>query len=353
MSLPILKFKVHVQNKGWMGEYEGGQTGGTTGESLRLEAIAITIDSDLDLGVEYCGHIENKGWSEYVANGEVCGSEGEGLRLEAVKIRLTGSDASKYNVYYRGHVQNIGFMAWTKNDTEAGTEGGGLRMEAISIRLVPSNVDMNIDTAESFMKKEAVVESVSASNDLSINEQGVDVSYWQGLSINWNSVKSDGKTFGIMRALESNDSDSTFITNMNNARSAGIKVGAYQFARATSVSEAQIEAQNMISRLQEVGGEFEAGVWYDLEINSIASVANEIIDVWCTTINNAGYKAGFYTYYSWLNSYISDSTKSKYPNFWGAHYTSSTSMNPKIWQFTSQGTVNGITGYCDVNQVMF
>lgn len=352
MSLPILKFKVHVQNKGWMGEYEGGETGGTAGESLRLEAMTIEIDSDLDLGVRYCGHVENIGWQDWVADGAICGTTDQGLRLEAVKIELTGSDASKYNIYYRGHVQNIGYMAFVKNGAEAGTNGGGLRMEAITIRLVPSNVTMEIDNASAFFKKETVAPSVATNSGLLVNEQGVDVSYWQGTGINWNSVKSDGKTFAIPRALESNDSDSTFVGNVSGIRSAGLKLGTYQFARATSASAAQVEAQSMLNRLAEVGGSFDAGVWYDLEISSIAPFANEIIDAWCTVINNAGYKAGFYTYYSWMNSYVSDAIKAKYPNYWGAHYASSTDMNPHIWQFTSQGTVNGISGYCDVNQVM-
>lgn len=48
---------------------------------------------------------------------------GQGLRLEAISIFLTGSNASKYDVYYRVHDQNFGDLGWAKNGAYAGTPG--------------------------------------------------------------------------------------------------------------------------------------------------------------------------------------------------------------------------------------
>lgn len=62
------------------------------------------------------------------------GTEGLGYRLEAIQIKLTGADASKFDIYYRVHAQNFGWMGWAKNGESAGTAGFGYRLEAIQIK---------------------------------------------------------------------------------------------------------------------------------------------------------------------------------------------------------------------------
>ena len=73
---------------------------------------------------------------DWVKNGETAGTVGKALRMEAIEIKLSGELAKKYDVYYRGHVQNIGWMDWVKNGETAGTVGKALRVEAIEIELV-------------------------------------------------------------------------------------------------------------------------------------------------------------------------------------------------------------------------
>ena len=73
------------------------------------------------------------------------GTTGQSLRLEAVRIRLTGEMAEHYDVYYRVHIQNEGWMDWTKNGEPAGSEGYAYRMEALEIRIVPKG-DTSIQT---------------------------------------------------------------------------------------------------------------------------------------------------------------------------------------------------------------
>ena len=86
----MIKYKVHVQDKGWSDWYEEGRRAGTSGEGLRLEAIIIEgVDS-------YQVHVQDKGWSDWVKAGEVAGTVGEGKRIEAIEIN--GKD-----VNYRFH----------------------------------------------------------------------------------------------------------------------------------------------------------------------------------------------------------------------------------------------------------
>ena len=73
---------------------------------------------------------------------------------------------------------------------------------------------------------------------------GIDVSHWQG-SINWNSVKSSGIEFAILKAGGSDAGfykDPTFERNYSGAKSAGLHVGAYYFVGAGCKSRADGEA---------------------------------------------------------------------------------------------------------------
>ena len=139
---PTVSYETHVQNIGWQGAQSNGATAGTTGQSLRLEAIKINLNNDgADLGIQYRTHIQNIGWeSGWHRSGEISGTTGRSLRLEAVQMQLTGSAASDYDLYFRVHAQNIGWMGWAKasggNAATAGTSGASLRLEAIQIAIV-------------------------------------------------------------------------------------------------------------------------------------------------------------------------------------------------------------------------
>lgn len=129
-----INYWVHVQNYGTMNTVSNGATAGTTGKSLRVEDLAISL-SGISGGLSYRAHVSNIGWKSWVSSGS-CGTQGQSLQMEAVQIKLTGQAASKYSVMYRVHVQNYGWMGWVKDGAVAGTTGQGLRIEAIEIKLV-------------------------------------------------------------------------------------------------------------------------------------------------------------------------------------------------------------------------
>jgi len=141
-SAPSVSYEVHGRNYGWdQGWKTNGETAGTTGQALRLEALKAKIVGEdggaVDgLGMTYQVHVKNTGWMDWKSDGEVAGTTGQSLRMEAVKIKLTGTNASKYSVSYRVHVQNKGWTDWVKDGAEAGTTGQSLRIEAIEIKVV-------------------------------------------------------------------------------------------------------------------------------------------------------------------------------------------------------------------------
>lgn len=126
---PSIVYEAHVENIGWQGPKRNGETAGTTGQSLRLEALTVRLENT-NANLEMEGHVENKGWTSVRTNGEIFGTVGEGLRLEAIKIK-----SDQMTVSYRVHVQNIGWTDWKQNGEVAGTTGQALRIEAVEIKL--------------------------------------------------------------------------------------------------------------------------------------------------------------------------------------------------------------------------
>ena len=70
--------------------------------------------------------------------------------------------------------------------------------------------------------------------------KGIDVSEWQG-SVNWNSVKSAGVKFAMIRAgygRYTNQKDLMFDTNMKGTAGAGLSRGIYWYSYATTAGDA-------------------------------------------------------------------------------------------------------------------
>ena len=133
-----ISYKTQVQKQGWQEFVSDGETSGTVGKALRLEAIQIKVESpqDIEGGISYRTHVQKKGWQDYVNDGETSGTVGKSLRLEAIQIKLTGDYANYFDVYYRVQAEKFGWLGWAKNDEQAGTAGYGYRLEGIQIVLV-------------------------------------------------------------------------------------------------------------------------------------------------------------------------------------------------------------------------
>jgi uncharacterized protein YjdB len=104
--------------------------------------------------IQYRTHVQNIGWQNGWTNeGNVSGTTGRSLRLEAIQIRLTGASASQYDIYYRVHVQNIGWTDWASNGASCGSAGYSYRMEAIQIVLVKKGSSAPGSTSRVFYQK--------------------------------------------------------------------------------------------------------------------------------------------------------------------------------------------------------
>lgn len=126
---PRIAYEVHGENYGWsQGLKEDGEEAGTTGQSLRIEAVRI----DADVPIEYSGHVELIGDIPAVKNGEVLGTVGQGKRLEQIVLRC-----ATHKIRASAHVEGYGWVEPVEgNEVVIGTRGQALRLEALKLEFV-------------------------------------------------------------------------------------------------------------------------------------------------------------------------------------------------------------------------
>lgn len=188
---------------------------------------------------------------------------------------------------------------------------------------------------------------------------GIDVSYWQG-SINWTSVHNAGKKFAMIRVSDgANYLDPNFTTNWKNAKAAGLTVGAYQFFRPNQDPIAQ--ADLMVNKLQALGGTGRPNLppVIDVEVTggmSASTIASRV-NTWLQRVRSrTGRLPILYTSPGFWGS-IGNPTPNPIPYLWDAHWTSNCPDLPHVnyswrlrfWQYTSTGSVPGISGNVDLD----
>ena len=336
-----VEYKTHVQNFGWQDNVYDGNLSGTEGRALRLEAINIDLKgAPSDAKILYRTQIQNIGWQEWKQGGELSGTEGQGLRLEAIQIKLQNMD--EYTVEYQVHIQGNGWSDWYIDGETAGTVGEGKRLEAIRIRLVPK------------YKREY---------------HGIDVSQFNG-TIDWNSVKNAGIDYVYIRVgyrgygqAGNFREDSKFRTNIEGAKNAGIPVGVYFVTQAITPEEAIEEANWVYNIIKDYKIDYPVAL--DIEeakvepgdiprtINLDNATRTYLAKLFCQTIQNYGYTPIIYTNLNWANNKLNMSELSEFDT-WIARYRD-INLGPgyngdyTMWQYTSEGSISGISGYVDFN----
>ncbi len=248
--------------------------------------------------------------------------------------------------------------------------------------------------ADRSYRQNAVYDSMimpfSVVQDQEVTAYGIDVSQWNG-DIDWEKVAADGVDFAIIRVAYRGYGtgkivmDEKAIENLEGATEAGIGVGAYFFSTALTEEEAVEEAQYLINVLKDYNITYP--VAYDCEGYEDEDYRNHELTktqrtdnaiAFLKTISDAGYNATmygsqFYLQDDWDEDYDSEWTwetsriNSLY-NTWvaqyfyyqevGQEYPSYESIEGRnttydgdymMWQFTSQGVIDGISGYTDLN----
>ena len=188
-----------------------------------------------------------------------------------------------------------------------------------------------------------------------MQKKGIDVSKHNG-SINWAKVKSDGVEFAILRIGYGGSvpvKDEQFENNYNNAKANGIPVGVYLYSYADTEDEARLEANSVLNWLN--GRHLDLPIYFDIEdkkqLNISKEARNNLCKIFCDIIESAGYWAGIYSNKDWAVNKIDGKELGKRYTYWIAQYNSKCTYDGEyaIWQYSSSGKVNGISGNVDMN----
>lgn len=191
-----------------------------------------------------------------------------------------------------------------------------------------------------------------------IGRKGIDVSVWQG-TIEWKTVKAAGIDFAMIRLGRGDTGsgikrDTKFRSNAAGAIAAGLDFGVYFYSYAVTVSQAQAEAEFVIAELKGYNGTLTYPIAFDLEDKTQQALEKTLLtDIaikFCETIEKAGYMAAIYSSKSWLTSLIDMSRLTQFDT-WVAQWSSKPTYTGSfgIWQYSSTGQVEGISGNVDLN----
>jgi len=208
---------------------------------------------------------------------------------------------------------------------------------------------------------------------------GIDVSHWQGLTNDWNSVKASGVSFAWCKATEDTGyDDPSYIKNQTNAANVGILLGAYHFARpdqdpgiAGAIAEAT-HFWNVASNYIK-GSNIYFMPMLDMERRGLETnvpaitkaTLSQWVNAWCSNVvaraaaTGVAVKPVIYTGHLYSTTWM-NSTVTNWPA-WMANWPAS--PDPQVdapngtgpwsdwafWQYSATGAVPGVPGDCDLD----
>jgi GH25 family lysozyme M1 (1,4-beta-N-acetylmuramidase) len=226
----------------------------------------------------------------------------------------------------------------------------------------------------------ALIGLAPASASAGTRAVGVDVSRFQG-SIDWPSVAGSGVGFAFVQASRGSGADCTvkpaqcgpdpyFAANRLGAETAGIRVGAYHraFASGGTITDARADAIAEADVFLASVGSLHTGELIpvlDVETPFTGMTSTTLrtwIRAWVKRVNKRlGRKPMIYTNAtSWASAgNTTEFAKARYPLWvaeWGVSRPSVPAANwagrgYSVWQFTSSGSVPGISGKVDMDRL--
>lgn len=209
--------------------------------------------------------------------------------------------------------------------------------------------NLNSDNLNSVLSKKSLV--------------GIDVSKYQ-TNIDWTKVKQSGVDYAILRVGYRGYGtegkivlDENFDSHATGALAAGIPIGVYFFSEATTIKEAEEEADTVIAAISKYNITYPVvfdtehipnanARANDLEVSELTAIAK----AFCKKIEKAGYEPMIYANERWLLLHLDLRELTDYP-IWLASYREDLTFpyKVKMWQYTEKGSVDGIDGNVDLN----
>lgn len=176
----------------------------------------------------------------------------------------------------------------------------------------------------------------------------IDVSEHQGV-INWDAVK--GNVDGVIIRCGYGDNiasqdDKQWKRNADECTRLGIPFGVYIYSYAKSEAQARSEAEHVLRLVK--GYRLSYPIYLDLEQAGTQSGAIARAQIFGDIIEAAGYWCGIYANKNWWENYLVG--LERYTK-WVAQYNSQCTYGGSydMWQYTSAGSIPGISGNVDMN----
>lgn len=179
----------------------------------------------------------------------------------------------------------------------------------------------------------------------------IDVSEHQGI-IDWEKVKPQiaGAILRCGYGIDCEEQDDEqFKRNADECTRLGIPFGVYLYSYAKTNMQAKLEADHVLRLIKPY--KLSYPVYLDLEESGTAEGAVERAVIFGDIIEKAGYWCGIYANLYWWEMILKDGLE-RFTK-WVAQYYSKCEYNGThldIWQYTSKGTVPGISGNVDMNE---
>lgn len=189
----------------------------------------------------------------------------------------------------------------------------------------------------------------------------IDISSHQGI-VNFEALKSSVDGVILRAGYGTGTVDKYFIRNVQECNRLNIPCGAYWFSYAYTVSMAQKEANMFLNTVSPF--RMELPLAYDFEYDSVsyaqkqgavitAKLVKDMTNMFCQTIEQAGYWCMLYTNGDYINRYFGDLAGGRY-DLWYASWPSDPDLSkpPRqcgIWQYSSKGKVPGISTNVDMD----
>jgi GH25 family lysozyme M1 (1,4-beta-N-acetylmuramidase) len=221
----------------------------------------------------------------------------------------------------------------------------------------------------------------TASSVLSGAAQGVDVASFQhpsGAAINWAQVASAGKKFAAVKSTEGDYYENRYALNdLAQARAAGLSVAAYAFAIPNgggSSASPVTQADDIINYLKS-GSAGIPPIMLDIEYDPYVSqdgtnqcygLSQSAMVTWISNFvtevkNKTGLYPIIYSTTGWWTSCTGNSASFASDPLWIASFNTLNPPSPgplpagwanwTYWQYASNGTVSGISGSVDLDQL--
>ena len=303
-----------------------------------MEAIKIDLDG-VDGTLKYKVHVEQLGWLSEVSRGQIAGTTGQAKRMEAIIIKL---ENSSYSIKYRVHVKDYGWLKWVDSGEIAGTTGESRRIEAIQIVLEKNNeiIDNKV---------------INFGIDVSKHQGEIDWEKVKTSDVKFAMIRAAYRGYTEGNISEDVQFLNNIKGAYKNGIKVGLYFYSSAINEKEAIEEANY-VLNLIKKYN-LQSYITYPITIDIEdfegtrnYHLSKEERTNIVKAFCDTIKNAGYKPMVYSYTYFLENKLDMNKLTKYDTWIADYYGNNWYKRPfTIWQYTDKGNINGINGNVDLN----